>query len=862
MSTTGGGNNVAVGSNAGQALTTGYENVFIGSGAGQSATNAQSNVFIGFGAGFSETIAADNTFVGYMAGNLNNGGEHNCFFGDDAGSGTVTGDYNTFIGAHCGIGNSAGGSNSILGFNAGNAITTGSNNLILGDQADVTSGILTNAIAIGSNALVSNIDNMILGNNSVNVGIGLSGMAAGPARRLEINSVISPNPSFDAIPGSSGLRFRDLTTNSTPIANPFGLVTPCVLSVNINGDVVLVRDDGGGSVSTTCGSMNYLPRVDPTLTNLVCSQVYDDGATVSIGTYTSPDLFYKFEVTGNSAFSKNSNLSGIPYSFANTISYPLMVKSAPDGLGNAATGLAILSAEPNVPFATLDRLHIYADNTGFTHFATNDNNTVFRDNINNNSLLGFLPSEHVTVVKEDFETNQIQGPFESTFYAEAQWNVYHQKGIAIYGNNNWDDTGGGNSYSGSEFTGVRGESSRRMHYPGINNIGGFFHAKGGTYANEGAHLTATEPGPGVVNYGALIWVAPTDDETRLTATGSVRFNYGVYSRVFYGNPGAENTGGYFRAENGNRNRAVWGQSLNDSPNNYGCEFVAHNGVNENVGGKFVAYYGSNLNYAVWGMSGASNCTNAGCTKAAGYFNGDVWSSGGFFTPSDAQLKSNIVPLVPLNTSIINDITAYSYSFDTASFPTMNLPIGTHYGFIADSVEQHFPDMVKTLKQPAEYDSTGNVIHPEVTFKTLNYIEFIPLLWTGFQTMQHQMDSMQQVIAACCAAGTRIENPNTGSNDFPVKQTINLASSDPILYQNIPNPFSRSTEIHYFIPENAIDPKIIFQDATGRTINETIISEKGQASIEVNSASLNSGIYTYSLQINGKIIDSKKMVKSK
>ncbi|MEP7169645.1 MAG: T9SS type A sorting domain-containing protein, partial [Bacteroidota bacterium] len=106
------------------------------------------------------------------------------------------------------------------------------------------------------------------------------------------------------------------------------------------------------------------------------------------------------------------------------------------------------------------------------------------------------------------------------------------------------------------------------------------------------------------------------------------------------------------------------------------------------------------------------------------------------------------------------------------------------------------------------------------------------------------------------------NPNTGSNDFPINQTINLASSDPILYQNQPNPFDHSTTIRYFISENANAPKIIFQDETGRTINETSITERGQGSLKINAESLNSGIYTYSLQIDGKIIDSKKMMKTK
>jgi len=178
-----------------------------------------------------------------------------------------------------------------------------------------------------------------------------------------------------------------------------------------------------------------------------------------------------------------------------------------------------------------------------------------------------------------------------------------------------------------------------------------------------------------------------------------------------------------------------------------------------------------------------------------------------------------------------------------------------------------PNFVKSLTHPSQIDTSGNIISPEYEYKSLNYLGFVPLLIKGYQTqkvlidtLNNRLTQLEQTVASCC--NMRISNSNTGSNDFPVKQTIDLSSSGPILYQNQPNPFDKSCIIRYFIPENAINPKIIFQDETGRTINETAITEKGQNSIQVNSQLLNSGIYTYSMQIDGKIIDSKKMLKTK
>ncbi|MEO5571230.1 MAG: tail fiber domain-containing protein [Bacteroidia bacterium] len=248
-----------------------------------------------------------------------------------------------------------------------------------------------------------------------------------------------------------------------------------------------------------------------------------------------------------------------------------------------------------------------------------------------------------------------------------------------------------------------------------------------------------------------------------------------------------------------------------------------------------------------------------------YLDGSGFATvGNDWFPSDSLLKENIQPMGNVQAKL-DSIIAYTFNYDTLAFPNLTLPKGIQGGFLAQQLELIFPELVKSFHLDAVYDSLGNIIQDSITIKAIYYPGLVPYLLKGLQNQQQvtylqqlSMDSLRALITTCCNLSPRI----TGSNDFPVKQIINLASSDPILYQNIPNPFNRSTEIRYFIPENAINPKIIFQDDTGRTINETAIREKGQASIELNAVSLNSGIYTYSLQINGKIIDSKKMLKSK
>ena len=80
---------------------------------------------------------------------------------------------NSFFGGGTGFVNTTGLQNTFLGGSAGNSNTTGSSNTLIGSLTNVGASNLTNATAIGANALVSQNNSLILGNNA-NVGIGTS----------------------------------------------------------------------------------------------------------------------------------------------------------------------------------------------------------------------------------------------------------------------------------------------------------------------------------------------------------------------------------------------------------------------------------------------------------------------------------------------------------------------------------------------------------------------------------------------------------------------------------------------------------------------------------------------------------------
>jgi hypothetical protein len=150
-----GTNSLSVGADAG-IVNTGEDNAFVGFNSGTSNTTGYSNSFLGAASGFSNTIGKNNVFIGAGGGYQN-----------------TSGSMNTFIGKSSGYYNTTGSANTFVGNSSGYLCSNGHLNTFIGHFASGSLG-LSNATAIGSNAFVSADNSLILGNDNVNVGIGVS----------------------------------------------------------------------------------------------------------------------------------------------------------------------------------------------------------------------------------------------------------------------------------------------------------------------------------------------------------------------------------------------------------------------------------------------------------------------------------------------------------------------------------------------------------------------------------------------------------------------------------------------------------------------------------------------------------------
>jgi hypothetical protein len=80
-----------------------------------------------------------------------------------------------------------------------------------------------------------------------------------------------------------------------------------------------------------------------------------------------------------------------------------------------------------------------------------------------------------------------------------------------------------------------------------------------------------------------------------------------------------------------------------------------------------------------------------------------------------------------------------------------------------------------------------------------------------------------------------------------------------LYQNYPNPFNPSTKISYNL-QAAGNISLKVHDITGRQVAELVNSRQNAGEHEVGffAGNLSSGVYFYSLSVNGVVMDVKKM----
>ncbi|MDA3839236.1 MAG: choice-of-anchor J domain-containing protein [Candidatus Delongbacteria bacterium] len=111
--------------------------------------------------------------------------------------------------------------------------------------------------------------------------------------------------------------------------------------------------------------------------------------------------------------------------------------------------------------------------------------------------------------------------------------------------------------------------------------------------------------------------------------------------------------------------------------------------------------------------------------------------------------------------------------------------------------------------------------------------------------------------------------NTGTNyhfraviEYPIMGIYdNYSPTTTSLEQNYPNPFNPNTTINFSVPQNNSQIKLVVYNVKGELINTLFDGVKniGHHSVNFDASDLNSGVYYYSLEVNGVKESTKKMV---
>lgn len=296
--------NVAMGVNAlqGTAGSKGQsQNVAIGDYTLETGSNYLGATAVGTYAG-NASHASFNTFIGYTAGMgvaTPITGENNTGVGTAAIYNLTIGQSNSAFGQEVGTQLTTGNRNTLLGSLAGSSLISGSNNTLIGYNAEV-SGQTENSTAIGSNAMVSANNALVLGGISgingapatVNVGIGTTA----PASRLHLRRNGASGGSYIA---NASLLIEDNVSSFMHLSNPNSSENG-ILSGNANTTIRAGMVFGNDS--------SVMMRAGGNLTRMTV----DGNGRIGIGTIAPLSKLHIYESTGNAV---NARIASVSTSF-------------------------------------------------------------------------------------------------------------------------------------------------------------------------------------------------------------------------------------------------------------------------------------------------------------------------------------------------------------------------------------------------------------------------------------------------------------------------------------------------------------------------------------------------------------------
>ncbi|MGD0710241.1 MAG: tail fiber domain-containing protein [Bacteroidales bacterium] len=285
-----------------------------------------------------------------------------------------------------------------------------------------------------------------------------------------------------------------------------------------------------------------------------------------------------------------------------------------------------------------------------------------------------------------------------------------------------------------------------------------------------------------------------------------------------------------------------GYDATTSANNYSNDVVIGYSIAASTSNQVLLGNGSTTNLTCFGAKTTVTSYGALCVNS----NGQIG-----IPSSSKRYKKDIVSL-EINTSLLYKLRPVSFTYKSD---------GTRsFGLIAEEVDKVLPELVLYKKaKDVIPDSKSDEMIPDAV-----HYESLPVLLLAELQKQHsKIDSLEsQLKQVKSLVNESISTGKLSGVQGETGTTMQLQlANNVVLYQNEPNPFGESTVIRYYVPDNLSgNAFIVFYDTYGKEIKKTEITSKGKGQINTDTQNLTSGIYSYSLVVDGVIKDTKKMVK--
>jgi hypothetical protein len=262
-----------------------------------------------------------------------------------------------------------------------------------------------------------------------------------------------------------------------------------------------------------------------------------------------------------------------------------------------------------------------------------------------------------------------------------------------------------------------------------------------------------------------------------------------------------------------------------------------------------------------------------------YVNGDAYATSGWIS-SDLRGKENVENMDAVYTNKLMKLKGAKYNLKAREGMNMGLATSEaivdsivddvslnsdfysrkRIGFIAQEVKEIYPELVKE-------DENG--------YLAINYDGFIPIIIESLKNQQKEIENKENELEDCLYRIEKLEemvsalqndccDKNTKSNLKSAELSLTNAdelviNSENSLEQNIPNPFTESTQIKYFITENVRTANLYIYNMNGTQLKSIQLHQKGNGSVTINGGEFKAGMYMYTLIADGQVIDTKQMI---